>query len=117
MALIGHDLVVILTTDSANALHFGGMELKLFEHDTSYVAMTSNVFVEDFPAGHFDTYRVELKYPATGLLPVTTTMATIIATAEAAVTAAIAAGIGGIEGVSNNLPLNPTAVDAVSGTI
>lgn len=116
-ALIGHDLVVTLTTDSTNALHFSGIDLKLFEHDVTYVAMTSNVYVEDFPAAHHDTYRVELKYPATLLLPITTTLGTIVATAEAAVTAAIAAGIGGITGSGNNTLVTPTAVDPVAGTI
>jgi hypothetical protein len=116
-ALIGHDLVVTLTTDSTNALQFGGMALKLFEHDASYVAMTSTVYVEDFPGAHHDTYRVELKYPATALLLVTTTLATIIATAEAAVTAALAAGVGGITGGVSNSLVTPTPVDAVSGTI
>lgn len=118
----GHDIVVILTTDSTNTLQFGGITIKPFTYDASFnggtgTGLVTSVSVEDFPGYHHDTYSVNLKYSFDAIPLVTTTVGTLIATAETAVYAALAAGVGGIGGGVSNGLVSPTAVDTVSGLV
>lgn len=93
---IGVQYVVRLHQEVAGSVVFDSLERKAFTHDVGFVTATS-IEVEDYPATHLDSFRVQFDYPAASEPDASTeTLAAIIGDAVDAVrTALIANSIGG----------------------
>lgn len=94
MSLQGKVYTVKVHTNSTNRLVLDSLEIKDFTYESG-AATVKTVYVEDYPAGHLDTYRVQFAYIVADIPASSTSLATLLSNAQTEIAAVVPGGVGG----------------------